>query len=43
MGFLRDFGLPELIIVLSLCSFPVLVIGGVIFLVRYLNKNKNIK
>lgn len=43
MNILRDFGLPELIIVLSLCGLPILVIGGVIFLVTYLNKNKSQK
>jgi hypothetical protein len=40
MSFLRDFGLPELLIILVACCLPIGVIGGVAVLVWRLAKNK---
>jgi hypothetical protein len=38
MGFFRDFGLPELLIIVVICFLPIGIVGGVVALVLALVK-----
>jgi hypothetical protein len=38
--FLRDFGFPELLIILVICLLPIGGIVGLVLLIKYLIKNK---
>jgi hypothetical protein len=38
MSFLRDFGLPELLIILATCCLPIVAVGGLVGLVLFLVK-----